>query len=156
MNKFRIFAVILFCLLHGGLFARPVQLTSYDELMSALRRGYKVRVVAHYGECKLILDGKETKAPDAIGGMEIDVFEHFAKNSVKNPMAYVVFSHASLINLKGFIYNYAKFKIFEDNRVEIQAQYVKPVSFKIIMDETFYTSINSKNRSGAVYFYCEM
>ena len=155
-NSCRILLCFAFCLLQVAAMAKPVQLASFDELMSALRRGYKVRAVIHYGDCKLVLDGKETKAPDAIGGMDIDVFEHFARNSIKNPLAYIVFSHASLINLKGYIYNYAKFKIYEDNRVEVLAQYAKPISFQIIMNETFHTTINDKSGKGALYLFCDM
>ncbi len=135
--------------------AEVVPLRSFDEVKEALIQGYPVRVVAHYGKCRLVLDGKETKAPDAIGGMPVTTFEYFAANSVRNPQAFLAFSAASLINHKGYIYNYGKFKIFADNRVEITAQYAKPVTFRVIMDETFHTVINNGTNDGAVYFFCD-
>ncbi|NLF95799.1 MAG: hypothetical protein GX569_03610 [Candidatus Riflebacteria bacterium] len=145
-----------FCLLQMTAVAKPVQLTSFGDLMSALRQGYHVRAIVHYGDCKLLVDGKETKAPDAVGGMDIDVFEYFAKNSVRNAEAFLAFSHTSMINLKGYLYNYVKFKIYEDNRVEVTAQYAKTISYRKIMDETFYTTINDKSGKGALYLFCDM
>lgn len=157
MSYFRkLMVCLLLCLIASAVSARPVQLKSFDELMSALKAGYQVRTVIHYARCKLVCDGKETKAPDAIGGTDIQTFEYFARNSIRNPQAFLAFSHASLINLKGYIYNYAKFKVFEDNRVEMTAQYAKPVTFRLIMDETFKTVINNRENDGAVYFYCDM
>lgn len=147
---------LLICLVPVTLAARPVQLKSFNELMSALKNGYEVRLVIHYGKCRLVSDGKEIKAPDAIGGTRIETFEYFAKNSIRNAKAYVVFSHASLINYKGYIYNYAKFKIYEDNTVEMLAQYAKPLSYRILMDETFHSQINDRTNDGAVYLFCEM
>lgn len=148
--------LLFLCMVQTGLSARPVQLYNFQDLMSAIKKGHQVRAVIHYGQCKLVCDGKEIKAPDAIGGMEITPFEYFNRNAVKNPQAYLVFSHASLINLKGYIYNYAKFKVFEDNRVEVTAQYAKTNSYRIIMDETFYTTISNREGKGALYLFCEM
>ncbi len=133
--------------------AEVVQLRSFGELMDALKAGFPVRVVAHYGKCKLICDGKETPAPDAIGGMDVGTFEYFAPMAVGNPNAFVVFSTASLIHHKGYIYNYGKFKVYEDGRVEITAQYAKPVTFRVIMDELFTGVINDGHNDGAIYFY---
>lgn len=144
------------CLLQSALQANTVQLRNFTELMSALKLGHKVRTVIHYGKCKMISGGEEKKAPDAIGGLEINPFEYFSRNSVKNPLAFVVFSHTSLINYKGYIYNYAKFKIYEDNRVEVTAQYAKTLSYRVIMDETFHTVINDKTGNGALFLYCDM
>lgn len=146
----------VFCLLPSVVLAKPLQLKNFSDLMSALRQGYKVRAIVHYGDCKLLVDGKETKAPDAVGGMDIDVFEYFAKNSVRNAEAFLAFSYTSMINLKGYLYNYVKFKIYEDNRVEVTAQYAKTISYRKIMDETFYTTINDKSGKGALYLFCDM
>ncbi|PKL44946.1 MAG: hypothetical protein CVV42_19070 [Candidatus Riflebacteria bacterium HGW-Riflebacteria-2] len=155
-NSFRILLCFVFCLLQVAATAKPLQLTSFEELMSSLRRGYKVRAIIHYADCKLVLDGKESKAPDAIGGMDINVFEYFARKSIRNDVAFIAFSHTSMINLKGYIYNYVKFKIYEDGRVEVTAQYAKTISYRKIMDETFYTTINDRSGKGALYLFCEM
>jgi hypothetical protein len=148
-------SLFLVVLLGSPVLAEVVPLHSFAEVKEALTSGFPVRVVAHYGKCKLVSDGKEEKAPDAIGGMPVETFEFFARQSVRNPKAFLVFSTANLINYKGYIYNYGKFKIYEDNRVEITAQYAKPVTFRVIMDETFSSVINDGRNDGAVFFFCQ-
>lgn len=134
--------------------AKTEQLNNFEELMNALKTGEQVRMIAHYGQCKLI-SGNEIQegSPNAIGGMDIDVFEYFAPLSIGNPQAFVAFSHSKLINLRGFVYNYAKVKVSEDNKVKITAQYVDPDEFEIEMDENFFSEINDGKNEGAVYFY---
>jgi hypothetical protein len=134
--------------------AKTEQLKSFEELMNALKSGEQVRMVAHYGKCELISSNEvKDSAPDAIGGMNLDVFEYFAPMSIGNPNAFVVSSQTKLINLGGFVYNYAKVKVSDDNKVRITAQYIDPDEFKIEMDENFFRIMNDGENEGAVYFY---
>ena len=73
--------------------AKPKALKNFDELMAALNAGYNVRVVIHYGKCKLVTDNEvQDKSPDAIGGMTIGTYEYFAPKAVHvNENAFVVF-----------------------------------------------------------------
>jgi hypothetical protein len=137
-----------------ALAAKTEQLKNFDELMSALKTGESVRMIVYYGRCQLI-SGNEIRenSPDAIGGMNIDVFEYFAPMSIGNSLAYVVFSESKLINHRGYVYNYAKVKVSEDNKVMITAQYAEPSDFEIVMDENFFSIINDAKNEGAVYFY---
>ncbi len=134
--------------------AKTEQLNNFEELMNALKSGEQVRMVVYYGQCELI-SGNEVQdsSPDAIGGMNIDVFEYFAPLSIGNPQAFVVFSETKLINHRGFIYNYGKVKVSADDNVKITAQYVQPDNFEIVMDENFFSVINDGKNEGAVYFY---
>lgn len=152
----KLILIVLTVIIAAGLSAKTKQLKDFDELMDALKRGEQVRVVAHYGSCKLI-SGNEVKekVPNAIGGMDISVFEYFAPMSIGNPKGFVVFSHASLINYGGFIYNYAKFKVTDDNKVKITAQYANPDGFDLEMDENFFGEINNGKNEGQIYFYVE-
>jgi len=102
--------------------AQPKALKNFDELMAALNAGYNVKVVIHYGKCKLVTDnGVQDKSPDAIGGMTIDTYEYFAPKAVcGNENASVVFSENKLIKNpkgKGFVYNYAKFRVEPTGKV---------------------------------------
>jgi len=144
--------LLLVLLAATAAWADTTQITDFDTLMGALNQGEQVRVIIRYGDCKLIADNEETKAPNAVGGMDIDVFEYFAPGCIGNPKGFVVFSHASLINHRGFIYNYAKIKVSDDNTVKITAQYTDPKTFELKMDEAFYSTIND-GKQGAVYFY---
>lgn len=148
-----VFALLLILSI-SGLMASTTQLKNFEELIDALKSGEEVRVVAHYGECQLITNNKiQDHAPDAIGGMSVDTFEYFAPMSIGNPQGFVVFSHTSLINYAGYIYNYAKFKITEDNTVTITAQYANSTTFEIEMDENFFSEINDGKNDGAIYFF---
>mgnify|MGYP000104496308 CR=1 FL=1 len=73
--------------------AKPKALKNFDELMAELNAGYNVRVVIHYGKCKLVTDNEvQDKSPDAIGGMTIGTYEYFAPKAVHvNENAFVVF-----------------------------------------------------------------
>jgi hypothetical protein len=135
--------------------AQTTQLNNFDELMTALNTGESVRAVIHYGKCELIIDSVAIEAPDAIGGMEFQTFEYFAKMSIRNEKAYVTTSEAVLIGhpYYGYVYNYVKLRIYEDNFVEIIARYLDPNSYEVKMDETFTTIINNGTNEGAIYLY---
>ena len=151
MNRFFVLVVLLTII--TGLSAKTKQLNNFTEIIDNLMQGEQVRVVIHYGDCVLMIDGEETSSPDAVGGMNIDAFEYFAPGSVGNEMAYVVFSKTKLINLGGYVYNYAKLRVFADGKVEITAQYTDPRTFEISMDETFISEINDNENEGAVFFF---
>ena len=129
------------------------QVKNFEELMEILRQGEDANVVIEYGNCKLISDNEESTAPNAIGGMPIDVWEYFAPMSIGNPQAFVVCSQTKLINLGGFVYNYAKLKISDDNSVILTAQYADPQEFELEMNEKFFTTINDGKNEGAAYLY---
>jgi len=152
-----IFLSILFAGCFSFVFAQPVQLKSFQELMIALNSGEQVRAVFHYAKCTLIRDNEiQEKIPDAVGGMNIDVYEYFAKNAIRNDKPFVVASVAKLIaNPKGdkYVYNYVKVKVTEDNKVTIIAQYVNAQNLEVQMDESFYSEINDGKNDKGVFFY---
>lgn len=151
MKKIFVYAMILVNL---SLLAKTKQLKNFDELMQALNSGEIVRIVVHYGDCQLISQNEvQERSPNAIGGMNIDVYEYFAPMSIGNQQAFVSFSQAKLINHGGFIYNYAKIRVYDDNKVKITAQYLDPEDFELEMDENFFSEINDEKNDGAVYFY---
>ncbi len=154
MKKFIISIVFIMSLV--VLVAKPTQLKSFDDIMDALREGRDVKVVAEYGKCQLISNNEiKAKAPNAIGGMRADVWEYFAPMSVGNPKAFVVFSQSKLINYGGYIYNYAKFKVTDDNKVKITAQYANSETFEIEMNENFFGDINNGKNDAPIFFYAD-
>ncbi len=146
---------MLFVVLSAASVAQQ-RLKNYDELIRALTSGKAVRAVAHYKKMTLIGDGKEEKeSVDAIGGVSIDAWEQFAKGVVRNDKAYVAFSHTNLIAHPryGHVYNYVRFRVYEDGVVEITARYLDATSYKVVMDETFRGKISdSKDKEGVNFF----
>ena len=132
------------------------RLKNYDELIRALTSGKAVRALAHYRKMTLIVDGKEEKeSVDAIGGVNIDAWEQFAKGVVRNDKAYVAFSHTNLIAHPryGHVHNYVRFRVYEDGAVEITARYLDATSYKVVMDETFRGKISDgKDKEGVSFF----
>jgi hypothetical protein len=133
------------------------QLTSFNDMMDALKTGKNVAAVMQYAKFKMISDNEEQdKVPDAIGGMDLSTWEYFAPNAVKNKEAFVVFSETKLIqNPKGdgFVYNYVKLRIEASTKVKITARYVDPRTFEVKMDENFFGNINDgKNEGGLLLF----
>jgi len=155
MKKFFLFIFICGLLL-GSLKAQK-QLKNFDELLQSLKSGKNVKMVVYYNKCKLIADNEEKeKVPDAIGGMQLNVYEYFAKESVKNKQAFLVASESKLIqNPKGdgFVYNYVKLRVSEDNKVKITAQYLDAKTFEVKMDENFFCEINDGKNDKGVYFF---
>lgn len=129
----------------------------FSSLMNTLNSGGEIKAVFHYGKCKLIMNGKESDwKPDAIGGMSIDVYEYFAKGAVRNDRAYVVFSENKLIENpigEGYVYNYAKVRVYEDGEVIIYVRYLGPQDFSVNMDEEFHTVIKTSDNDAGAYFF---
>lgn len=148
-----IFITIL--LLSQFIFPQQKKLNSFEELFSSLKNGYQVRVIVDYIKCQLFIDSVEVNSVNAIGGMTIKTFEYFAKGSIRNQKAYIVFSENVLISHKryGYVYNYVRFRIFEDNQVEITARYLNPENFEVKMDETFYCRINDDKNDGGLNLF---
>lgn len=156
MKKVLGIIVFIFVFLSSNLlFPKVEKLTSFKEIFSALKSGETVKMVVHYKLCKLISDNEVVKkVPDAIGGMELNSFEYFAPMSIRNKHGYISSSKTVLINHPryGFVKNYAKVRIFDNNKIRIIAQYIDPKTFEIKMDESFYTEITKDNKGAAHFF----
>jgi hypothetical protein len=138
--------------------AQTTQITSAPSLFESLKSGEDVNAVIHYAKCKLLIDGEETQSPDAVGGMKLIPYDYFAKMSIRNEKAYVAASETMLISHRsyGYVLNYIKIRIFEDDSVEIIARYLDPNSYDVKMDETFTALVNNGSNGGAVYLYRQL
>ena len=139
------------------LFAQPRQLGTFSELVEALNGGWRVRAVIDYAKCKLLVDGEEQESPAMIGGMDFSSYEYYAPDSTANIRAYLVASETVLINLpsRGYIYNYVKLNVYDDNTVTITARYLNPQSLEILMDETFHGSISNGEDENGIRFFAQ-
>ena len=155
----KITLLLSFLLLVGSLVYGQKQLNNIEELMSTLNSGKQVRMVIYYSKCQLISDNEiEDKVPAAVGGMTINVYEYFEKGAVRNDQAFVVFSESKLIRYpkgEGYVYNYVKVKITDDNKVKVTAEYLSPINFSVMMTENFFTDINDGKNDGGVILYSE-
>jgi hypothetical protein len=146
-----LFLLLIFCL-SGE--AQPARIKNFNDLVVLLSNGEQVRVVIHYSQCKFSADGsQQSPAPDAITGMDIDTFEYFAPGAAYNLKAFLVFSQMKMIQNplgKGFVYNYGKVRINEDNSVIVSAKYVNPKNFKVVMDESFSCILNNGSNGGGI------
>lgn len=141
-------------LLAGTALAAPKRLTSYADLVQALESGGSVRVVADYAKTKLIVDGKEEKAPAAVGGAALDTWERFEKGLL-GPRGWISTSHTVLISHPRYqhVYNYVKFRFYDDGTVDVTARYLTVDKFEIVMDEKFVGKIsNGKDGEGIHLF----
>ena len=150
--------LIALMMIPAMLMAKTQKLTSFEEIMDALKQGNIVRAVFYYKDCQLISDNEiDEDGVDAIGGMKIDTWEYFAKGSIRNKEAFVVTSTSKLIanpKGKGYVYNYVKVKIKESGKVKITANYINSVTYEETMTENFFTEIN-KGETGAAHFYID-
>jgi len=134
-------AAALILLISQTVLSQSERIESFSGLMENLNNGESVRVVIDYAKCDW---GPETdsaeETPSAITGMEIDTYEYFEVGVARNSDPFLVFSTSKLIENpigKGFVYNYGKIRVYHDNSVIVTAKYVKPESYKVIMDESF-------------------
>lgn len=153
------YKILVFLLLATAcLKAEPKQLTNFIQIFDALKSGYNVNAVLHYKDCLLVSDGDTVKAPDAIGGMNVMPYEYFAPNVMGNSRAFISSSETVMVYLKGFggyLYNYVKLRIYDDNTVEITARYLTIDKLEVKMDETFYGGINDGTNGKPIYFYAD-
>lgn len=152
----RTFALSLAALCCGStMAAAPTRLTTFADLMKALRSGETVNLVLDYGKMKLIIGNEEVEAPKAIGGMKFTPWEFFEKGVIRNERAYVVGSDTHMISHPryGYVDNYVRVRIYEDQAVEINARYITLDKRETVMDETFTTKLsNGKDAYGASAF----
>ena len=155
----KVLVILSFILLaEAGANSQPKQLTNFVQILEALKSGYRVNAVIHYKDCMLVSEGDTLKAPDAIGGMDVMPYEYFAAGVIGKNIAFISSSETVMIYLKGFggyLYNYVKLRIYEDNKVEITARYLTIDKQEAKMDEMFYGEINDGSNSKAGYFYGE-
>ena len=153
----KVLVILSFILLWAaGANSQPKQLTNFVQILDALKSGYRVNAVIHYKDCMLVSEGDTLKAPDAIGGMDVMPYEYFAAGVIGKNIAFISSSETVMIYLKGFggyLYNYVKLRIYEDNKVEITARYLTIDKQEVKMDEMFYGEINDGSNGKAVYFY---
>lgn len=133
------------------------QLTDFDKLMESLNKGQAVKAVFHYAKCQLISDNEISKDTiDAVGGMQVETYEYFAKGAVRNKQAFVVFSESKLIKnplAEGHVLNYVKVKVTADNKVRVTAEYIDPKTYEVGMTENFFGDINDQKNESGVFFY---
>jgi hypothetical protein len=156
MRKITVFLIALL-LVSVCTYSETVQLKNFTEVLDALTRGEKVTAVLHYADCKLTADGKEAKSPDAIGGMPMLPYEYFAAGVITKK-AFISSSQTVMIYLagfNGFVYNYVKVRVYDDNTVNITAKYVTIDKMETKMDETFEGEINDGSNGKGVYFYIQ-
>ncbi len=150
--------ILIIALLFTGAISAQKQVTDFESIMDAMKSGNTVKAVFHYADCQQISNNEiQEKSPDAIGGMALKTWEYFAPMVFGNKNAFVVASKNKFIQNPigdGFVYNYVKVKISDDNKVKITAKYLDAKSHEEIMTENFFTSINNgEEDSGAAYFY---
>ncbi len=157
--KITIFFFAILCLGFGALHAEMIQITTFADMLEALEGGSTVRVIIHYAECELISDNEvKSYSPNAIGGMDLDVFEYFAPMMMGNPNGFIVCSESKLIDNpigEGYVYNYVKIRISDDNKVKLTARYLDTQDYSEIMDEAFHSIINDGKNEGAVFLYLD-
>jgi len=147
--------ILLFCVLIFSTFGQTTQVKNFDDLLTRLVNGSNVKIVIKYAMTKLVINGNEEDAPDAIGGMELSTYEYFGRGVVQNDMAFIACSKTVLINhpFYGYVYNYVKIRIYDDNSAEIQVEYLDPKTYEVKMDEKFFAIINNGENEGGIYFY---
>jgi len=153
--KYLILLVLLFTCQFG--FAQTTRLTSFDQLMQSLNSGEHVRVVIQYGLCQWApTENKLTPTPKAVTGMDVDTYEYFPSGAINNKNSFVVFSNSKLIQNpigKGYILNYGKVRIYDDNTVQVTAKYINPGNFKELMSEIFVGKLNDGHNNEGINLF---
>ena len=149
-------ALLILIAAAGPASAQPRTLQSAAEILSALKAGGQVRVVLHFKDMKLVNDkGEPEKSPDVFSAMVLEPYEYFAAGSIGNPVGYLASSHAQLIRHAryGYIYDYVKVSVYDNNQVKILVQYLSPTTFELKMEETFTTDIATGQTGGKAAFF---
>ncbi len=115
--------------------------------MESLRSGEEIRAVIHYAKCgREHPQNKPDTIPDIIASMQITTWEYFSRNSIRNSHAFVVFSDSRLIENpigKGFVFNYGKMRISDNDSVMVYARYLHPRSHRSMMYQRYRCRIDN-------------
>lgn len=134
------------CLIGAAAFAEaaPERLADYRALMGALTQGRSVRVVIDYAKTTILVEGKESPGPDAVGGMKFESWERFARGLLGNDREYVAASHTVLIShpRHGHVFNYVRVRVYEDGKVETLARYLLPTTYEVVMEQVYRGEIS--------------
>ncbi|MBL8087067.1 MAG: hypothetical protein JNM85_03225 [Chthonomonas sp.] len=138
-------------------FAAPKRVSTYADLVKALESGNQVRIVAEYAKTKLIMDGKEEAAPNATGGTQMESWERFGRELSRDKREWISTSHTVLISHPryGHVYNYVRFRIYEDGNVEVTARYLTVDKYEVVMDEKFMGKISTGKDKEGIHFFIE-
>lgn len=128
----------------------PAIVTTYSDILTTLKAASRVRVVLDYSKCKL----SGMPGPDALGSMNLDTFEWFGPKVLGNPRAFLAASENHLIRLSsGFVYDYVRVSVSDDEKVTVDVQYLDPVTFAVSVDETILCGISDgKTEKGATFY----
>lgn len=141
-------------LLFTSLAGAQTPLADFAELMQELRAGRTVQLVADYSKTRAPGETSTNAELDAVGGMKLEAWEYFGRGVVRNERAYVASSKTVLIEhpSRGFVYNYVRFRIFEDGEVEITARYLEPLTFQAVMESTYLGSLGLEDEDAVRAF----
>lgn len=153
--------VFLLCLSSPDLVGnpRPELLENFQQLFTALKRGQEVRLVIHYEKCWKKSDREGSlpeKGPGAVGGMSLLNFEYFPPGLIPGqPQAFISSSTIQFIQHQrhGVVYNYARVRVYSDNRVEITVRYYQPQTFEVLMEDVYQTVMADRKNEGGAFFY---
>jgi len=131
------------CLALAACATAPRRIVSSGQLLTALEEGRQVRAVILYGRCKMMIDGKGQIAPDSMGGITVQSFEHFASGVTGNELAYTAISSTRLLvhSKYGPVEDYVRMRIGFDGEIEVAAKYLKLPAREVVMEETFHCRV---------------
>ena len=156
MKNFIVIILLFVCAV--SINSQDNRILNFEDMMNSMKSGKIVKAVIYYGQAKMIVAGEESEeeemGPDAIGGMKFQTWEYFAKGVVRNKLAYVSASETVLIGhpFYGYVLNYGKVRIYEDNSAEIIVRYLDPNTYEEKMDEKFLTTIFNGEK-GAIHLF---
>ncbi len=140
--------------------ANPTLLPNFDSLLGALRSGRVVKGVYTYAKCTLRPEDPNTPAtpaPNAIGGNTFQTWEYFAPYLMGNPNGFLSTSETVFVSHKryGYINNYGRTKITDNNTVEILIDYLDPKTFDVKMHEIIDCQISNGHDGHGAAFYAQ-
>ena len=153
--KYFLIIVILTLTFCVNSFSETTQLKSFTEILDALTKGEKVNAVIHYADCKLTADGKESKSPDEIAGMQMLPFEYYAAGVIAK-RGFISSSETVRVYLagfNGFVDNYMKVRIYDDNTVEVTVKFLTTDKLEVQSDKLYTGEVNDGTSGKGVYFY---
>jgi hypothetical protein len=156
MKYFSVF-ILLFLTFDVNPRSETIQLKSFNEILEALNKGEKVNAVIHYADCKLTAEGKEAKSPDEIAGMQMLPFEYYAAGVITK-RGFISSSETVrvfLAGFNGFVDNYMKVRVYDDNAVEITVKYITTDKLEVQSDKLYAGEINDGSNGKGVYFFIQ-
>ena len=121
----------------------------YVEIRDSLDTGLNLRLIMDYKYMDYYFNNSKKESPDEKFGFDFSQYQFFARQSIGNPLEYIITSFNTYVYHPKYqsIYNYGKLRIYENENYSLESYFINPLNYSIIEFKTLNGTLTSKGLS---------